>query len=185
MIVLATFWSLTDLLTIFVSMLLPPAAWLALASVTLWALVFALRRRAGGYKQWFPLGICLVAATIGVLAPFTDLWLSVNYRFHHTARLRVIAALEARQLPTPQTSDSTMMVHLPWAASVSNGGGDILVERRHGHLMVLFFTYRGILSHYSGYIYTSDDAPALTEAFGDSVRQSRRIAPHWFFAAFY
>ena len=78
-----------------------------------------------------------------------------------------------------------MVVHLPWATSTSTGGGDILVERENGRLVVLFFTYRGILSHYSGYVYSSDDPPALNDVFGDRVRQSWKVEPRWFFAAFY
>jgi len=184
-ILLATFWSITDLITIFLSMFLPAVAWVALAGVTLWALVFALRHRHDGKKPWLPFGICIVAAIAGLLVPFTDLWLSVNYRLHRGARTRVVAALEEGQLPTPRTSDSTMVVHLPWATSTSTGGGDILVERENGRLVVLFFTYRGILSHYSGYVYSSDDPPALSDVFGDRVRQSWKVEPHWFFAAFY
>ena len=184
-IVLATFWSLTDLSSIFFTMLLPTAAWLALGGVALWGLVFALRRHKDGKKRWLPFVICVAAAAIGAFVPFTDLWLSANYHLHRAARMRVVTALETGQLPTPTKLNSTMVVHLPWAAGTSNGGGDILVEREEGRLVVLFFTYRGILSHYSGYIYSSDDPPALSQAFGDRVRQLTKMEPHWFFAAFY
>jgi len=185
LVVLATFWTLTDLITILLAMFLPTVAWLSLAGIALWALVFAVRHPHQGRKPWVPLAICVGAAAVGALFPFTDLWLSVNYHLHRSGRMRVITALEEGQLPTPRTSDSTVVVHLPWATGTSNGGGDILVERESDRLVVLFFTYRGILSHYSGYVYTSDDPPALSRAFGERVRQSTKVEPHWFFAAFY
>jgi hypothetical protein len=184
-IVLATFWTLTNVSSIFITMFLPIAAWLALGGVAVWGLVLALRRRKDGKKPWLPFAICLAAAAIGAFVPFTDVWLSANYHLHRAARKRVVTALETGQLPTPSTLNSTMVVHLPWAAGTSSGGGDILVEREEGRLLVLFFTYRGILSHYSGYIYSSDDPPGLSEAFGDHVRQLTKMEPHWFFAAFY
>jgi hypothetical protein len=77
-----------------------------------------------------------------------------------------------------------MVVHLPWASGTSNGGGDVLVSRNTHGLSVLFFTYRGILSHYSGYLYRSDTLSLPVEVFGDRVCESQRMEQHWFFAAY-
>src|SRR6266567_1678163 len=156
LLISATFWSLVDIITIFLTPFLAKAAWLAVGCAALWALGLAVYRRGRPLRIWLPLAICVVGGASGQWVPFTDLWLRANYHVHRDARRRIVTAFETRQLPAPTAQDSTMVVHLPWAPSTSNGGGDVLVSRNATGLSVLFFTYRGILSNYSGYLYRSD-----------------------------
>ena len=180
----ATFWSLVGFITIFLAPFVLQAVWIALGGVALCALGLALFRHGRPLRIWAPLAICAIGGALGHWVPFTDIWLSANYHLHRRARHRVASAFEAGQLPLPTAHDSTMVVHLPWAASASNGGGDVLISRGERGLSVLFFTYRGILSHYSGYLYRTDTLPTPPEVFGDRVCEAEPVESHWSFVAF-
>jgi hypothetical protein len=63
------------------------------------------------------------------------------------------------------------------------GGNEVVVERHGGETYILFFTYRGILDNYSGFLYvTNGGSPSL---FSDlSEEQFTQIVPQeqdWYF----
>jgi hypothetical protein len=65
---------------------------------------------------------------------------------------------------------------------VSKGGNEIVVEEHGGQRFVFFYTYRGILSHYSGYLFvpTGADPRSFRDAADRRIAFDRRSA-NWYF----
>ncbi len=62
-------------------------------------------------------------------------------------------------------------------------GGAIMVERDDGVTSVFFFTFRGVLDNFSGYMYRSNDTPPPQYLMGGDWVQIERKQPYWFFCA--
>ncbi|MEK1832858.1 hypothetical protein AAAC51_39785 [Priestia megaterium] len=51
---------------------------------------------------------------------------------------------------------------------MSKGGGDIVVETKGKAKSILFFTYRGMLDNFSGFVYNpNDNKPSKSDFNGD------------------
>ena len=48
---------------------------------------------------------------------------------------------------------------------------------------IFFFTFRGILDNFSGFIYRSDDNPPLNGDFSGDFVEMKKLRSHWFWAA--
>jgi hypothetical protein len=61
--------------------------------------------------------------------------------------------------------------------------GEVLIDRRDGKSFILFFTFRGILDRFSGYVYSpTDDPPAKDQFLGDGI-EIDHVAPNWYWYA--
>jgi len=76
------------------------------------------------------------------------------------------------------------LISLPgYDCVLSTGGCEVMVDHDGKKTFVLFFTFRGVLDRFSGFVYSpTDDPPAKTQFLGDGV-QIDRLAPHWFWYA--
>lgn len=68
---------------------------------------------------------------------------------------------------------------------LSRGGGLIMVERYESGIGVFFFTFRGILDNFSGFIYRNDNACPNSTDFSGDFKQIKKIGEGWFWAASY
>ena len=70
------------------------------------------------------------------------------------------------------------------AALVSKGGNEIIVEIHDGARYVFFFTYRGILDNYLGFLFVpAGGDPRRFSDLGEPSTQLIRRDEHWYFAA--
>jgi hypothetical protein len=179
-------WSIIDLITPFLFLPLQGLLWLMFVGASVWSVVYWIRNRRLR-QSWIPFLICGLSVCLVMTVPFTDLWLQYDFRIRRNARERIVQEVLERKLG-PALEDSRMpkLVTLPRGAPrVSMGGNEILALMRDGKTYVFFFTYRGILRNYAGFLYVPTDGnPA---AFADLNEQSRtwidRYDEHWFFAS--
>jgi len=68
---------------------------------------------------------------------------------------------------------------------LSNGGGDILLEKANEQYFVLFFTYRGVLDNFSGFVYSSDNKKPQLRQFGGYIKAIVKMKKHWYYISFY
>lgn len=176
-------WSLIDWLTPLLYVAALGAVWLVFALAVLSALFSAFRHRRQGPRAALPLGLCLAAFLLAMLAPFTDLWLWVNFHRHQAEREAVVRQISGGEL-RPGTSPHDKLVALPPGSGLSQGGDQVIVERHDGRLYVLFFTYRGILDNYSGFLFVPPGGdPALFDARQGRTPQLIRYGEHWYFTS--
>jgi hypothetical protein len=86
----------------------------------------------------------------------------------------------------PNVSHNPTLIHLPDSlGTLSLGGNDIVATREEGDLHVFFFTFRGILDNYSGFMYSESGGKLEQPDFrGDTLIESTKMADHWYYVAF-
>jgi len=58
-----------------------------------------------------------------------------------------------------------------------------MVERSRDATYILFFTYRGVLDNFSGFMYRSDNTLPAEGDFGGNWAEKKRIDQNWFWVA--
>ncbi|WP_246277129.1 hypothetical protein [Neobacillus endophyticus] len=84
----------------------------------------------------------------------------------------------------PNVKDSPWLIHLPKQyQGLSVGGGDIIIEKTGNGYSILFFTYRGILDNFSGFVYTPNDQNPSTKAFDGDFKEIEKMDKNWYFVS--
>ena len=187
LLVLGAFWQwvIMDWVTPF---LFPAVQLIGFALLTMSLVVsistLASRLRKGQGLDVGPLGINLVTIVLLLLVPFTTLWLDANYYWHRAARIQVVEQVHAGLLK-PNVSHNASLIRLDSLSTLSLGGNEVVVRDDPRGSYVLFFTFRGILDHYSGFLYvpTGGNPESYATAVGDHFIEITPIEPHWFFVA--
>jgi hypothetical protein len=91
--------------------------------------------------------------------------------------------LDGTLQPNVEHNASLIALHgVPLGTSA--GGNEIVVERHEGSTYVFFFTFRGILDSYSGYLFVSGDAdPKLFADMSEPEAEIIEVEEHWYFAS--
>jgi hypothetical protein len=66
---------------------------------------------------------------------------------------------------------------------LSKGGGDIMVDTSDGITSIFFYTYRGVLDNFSGYMYRSNDTHPIRDFMGGDWAETTRKDRYWYFCA--
>lgn len=174
-------WTIVNAVTPFIALPLFGLAWLMIIVMTLWSLGYAYRCRIEGRSALAPLTICLGAILAAIYIPFTRLWLYANFHLKEEARTLVVAKIRAGEL-LPNVARNSKIIVLP-GSGVSDGDA-IVVEGRQDNPYVFFFTYRGILDNYSGFLWVPNGGSPT--GFSDANDAGTEIVPyggHWYFLA--
>jgi hypothetical protein len=180
-------WSLVDWITVFGIVPLESGLWLLLVLCAAAGLVCAAFARRLGRSATYPLVICVSAALLASCFPFTRIWIGTNYRWYRSERERVVQQVQSGEL-RPNDDYNSELITLPASTpKVSMGGNQIVVETHDGQLYVFFFTFRGILSHYSGFLYVSSGGdPRRFGDLGDLPSHTVELVEreeHWYFVS--
>lgn len=122
--------------------------------------------------------------TLGLILfyPFTDVWLDRHFRTNRDDFEHIVQMVKAGEIQ----ADDRGYANLPEGYQhLSKGGGAIIIERNGSEMRIFFFTFRGVLDNFSGFIYDSGEQPPSEFGFGGDWKQVDQIAPHWYFAASY
>jgi hypothetical protein len=127
-----------------------------------------------------PLVVNIGTLLIIQCVPFTAIWLDLEFRWNWKGYNKVIKLVEEGEIE----AEDHYLVTLPTEyRHLSKGGGQIMVNTRDDVTQVFFFTFRGVLDNFSGYMYRSDDNPPQPGDLGGDWKQVERKRPHWFFCA--
>lgn len=162
-------WSLVDWLTPFLLAPLLALIWLLVLGVLAAALFHAWRRR---WRAWLPALACSMVIAFALLAPFTRWWLWADFHGRLAAREVVIAEVQAGAL-APNVAHNASLIALGDRAQVSAGGNEVVVERHQGNVYLFFYTERGVLDRYAGYLWVGADGDP--QMFDDGMRGHARI----------
>lgn len=170
-------WNLMDLLTPFLAPLVALPVFLLFVVVGFATLVEAI---AGLWKRQFyrlmPLGVCVAALVAAVEVPWTRVMLDVDFQLHRGAREEVVRQIQQGRL-RPDPRFGTGLIKLPLRyRNLSAGGGEVVYEGGE----VLFYTFRGVLDSFAGFVYSpSDTAPGFA-SFGGDLKEVRRLRKYWY-----
>jgi hypothetical protein len=129
-------------------------------------------------RAFQPLLVNLITLLLILFVPLTEIWLDLEFRLNWSGYNEVVQMVIEGTLEP----DDIGLVRLPAEyRHLSKGGGDIIVDSSDGTLSVFFFTFRGILDNYSGFMYRSNDTPPTGEYTIGDWRQVIRKRPHWYF----
>lgn len=146
-------WSLVEIITVFLMMPLYGFVWLFFIVCLVFSLTGLLDFKSIGIKCFVPLGVHVVALILVAYVPFTMLWLKADYMINKEQREQVVDKVLNGELQ-PNVKYNASLINLSDGyPRLSRGGNDIVVEDHEGLTYVFFFTFRGVLDNYSGYLY--------------------------------
>lgn len=115
---------------------------------------------------------------------FTDIWLDNYFTWYEQDRDRIVAAVYDGSLK-PNVGYNDVVIRLPDGyPKVSMGGNDIIVEVHDNKKYILFFTFRGILDNYSGFLHVPEGGdPRRYRDLSDSTTQIIQWKGRWFYVS--
>lgn len=151
----------------------------------LWSILFFIRHRKSENKRRAitPLTCNLVTIAIAILIPFNSLIVKYDFKMYLREREKVIQLVEQQELkPNVAYNNKLILLPLPYR-HLSKGGGEIIVEGHPPDISIFFYTYRGMLDNFSGFIYKPGNEEPSNSDFGGDFKEIKKIKGHWFFAA--
>lgn len=164
-------WTLVDIITPFLQPLLELVVWGSAIIILIWAsLYMVVNIRRAKFLVIIPMLISLITLILAVFVPFTKLVTEYDFRSNFKERTAIVEQIQSGQLK-PNTSYSSSFIMLPPDhRHLSKGGGEVEYETYGSTTSVFFFTFRGILDNFSGFIYRSDgNEPSPTDFGGDFI----------------
>ena len=174
-------WNVLDLLTPLLGLPLIGLVWLTSLLVAALLLILGVRRWRQGPGEALPVLVLVPAILVAWFAPLTNLWIEANFKLKRQDRERVVALIHEGQL-RPNVAHNASLIALPSDSGLSTGGNEVVVERGRAGKFVFFFTFRGILDHYSGFLWVPEGSEAQQFTWAaDSGTQIIRFADNWYF----
>ncbi len=136
-------------------------------------------------KNWKPLVIQLIIIIICIYVPFVKIYMKLDFIIYKEDRKQVIELIEQKKL-IPNVEYNNEMIHLPKQfLSTSKNGGDILVQEKENSTLIFFYTYRGILDNFSGFIYSFNDIKPIKSDFNSDFKEIIKVENNWYYVTSY
>jgi hypothetical protein len=180
----AFYWDIVDIFTPFLAPLLMLGFWMCFFASGVFCLVMWLQHRKTHFVQGATaIIIHFLTLIIVIYVPFHTIMLDLNFRLNYHSRMQVVAMVE-QQKRASQTTTEEIEVSLPNGyRHLSRGGGDIIVDRSPTLTIVFFYTFRGILGSFSGFMYRSDNSSPQQDDLGGEYVQIEKLRDHWYWVA--
>lgn len=138
-----------------------------------------------GFRSLIPSATIATSVLIVQTVPFTKLWLDIDFFLYKEKRSEIVEKIARGELE-PNVDHNPRLISLGDSFPLlSMGGNEVIVEGHGDRKYVLFYTYRGILDNYSGFLYVPDGGNP--SAFGDlNEFLSTRAEPmekNWYFVS--
>jgi len=134
-------------------------------------------------KDWKPFTIQILTILLWLFFPFTQVMLDLDFKMNKSERKEVVEMVENGTLKPNVSYDSSLILLPKKYEQLSKGGGEIVIEK-NGDL-VLFFTYRGMLDNFSGFVYSPNDKKPNQSDFDGDFKQIEKLDKNWYFVGSY
>ncbi|HWK21651.1 MAG TPA: hypothetical protein VNS08_01350 [Ureibacillus sp.] len=134
-------------------------------------------------KDWKPFTIQILTILLWLFFPFTQVMLDLDFKMNKSERKEVVEMVENGTLKPNVSYDSSLILLPKKYEQLSKGGGEIVIEK-NGDL-VLFFTYRGMLDNFSGFVYSPNDKKPNQSDFDGDFKQIEKLDENWYFVGSY
>lgn len=173
-------WDLIDIITEFLMLPIWLFVYAFFIIMTIWTLIHLLKNR-----KWQPFVIQLITILLWFFFPFNQINLDLNFRIHQDKREEVATKIENGVIK-PNVPNSPSLIQLPKEyTQLSKGGGDIVVETKGKAKSILFFTYRGMIDNFSGFVYNPNDNKPSKSDFNGDFKQIKKVHKNWYYVSFY
>ena len=173
-------WDLVDMITEFLMLPIWLFVYAFFIIMTIWTLIHLLKNR-----KWQPFVIQLITILLWLFFPFNQINLDLNFRSHQDKREEVATKIENGVIK-PNVPNSPSLIQLPKEyTQLSKGGGDILVETKGKAKSILFFTYRGMIDNFSGFVYNPNDNKPSKSDFNGDFKQIKKVHKNWYYVSSY
>jgi hypothetical protein len=173
-------WDLVDMITEFLMLPIWLFVYAFFIIMTIWTLIHLFKKR-----KWQPFVIQLITISLWFFFPFNQVNLDLNFKIHQDKREEVATQIENGVIK-PNVSDSPSLIQLPKKyTQLSKGGGDIVVETKGKAKSILFFTYRGMLDNFSGFVYNPNDNKPSKSDFNGDFKQIKKVHKNWYYVSSY
>lgn len=170
-------WNLIEIFSPF----LMPVVWLLVYGFFLAVFIVSTIRLLK--KNWKPFGVQIITILLLFLIPFNQIVLDIDFKVNTKERDEVISKIQDGTLK-PNVPHNSSLIHLPDNYDhLSKGGGDIVIEKQGEKYSVLFFTFRGVLDGFSGFVYSPNDQEPQLRSFGGNLKEIVKIEDYWYFIA--
>jgi len=153
-------WSIIDRITPFLYMPLWAIVWIFFIFTFAASIVCFLKWKRLGIKSLLPLSVSIATFIIIYIVPFTDIWLKIDFERYKKERNEIVQKIYNSELK-PNVDHNPSLIALgknyPY---ISAGGNEIVTKGNYRSKYVFFFTYRGVLDNYSGFLYVPEDRNA-------------------------
>ncbi|MPW27077.1 hypothetical protein GC105_14945 [Alkalibaculum sp. M08DMB] len=169
-------WIIVDKLTVFILLPISFCVYAFFIGITVATVINWLKNK---FRK--PLAVQVITILLLFFFPFNQIILNIDFKSNMYERQEVVAMVKNHTLK-PNISYNPSLIHLPEKYThLSKGGGDIIVEKYEEEYNVFFFTFRGILDNYSGFVYTSNDVIF----FEEDIKQTKKFDESWYFIGSY
>jgi len=173
-------WDLVDVITEFLMLPVWLVVYAFFITITVCTLIHLFKN-----KKWQPLAIQLIAIALWIYFPFDQVNLDLNFKIHQNKREEIAAKIE-NGIIKPNVPDSPSLVQLPKEYSgMSKGGGEVDLETKGKTKSILFFTYRGMLDNFSGFVYVPNDNRPLKSDFDGNFNEIEKVHKNWYYVSSY
>ncbi|MHC5530497.1 hypothetical protein [Priestia megaterium] len=173
-------WDLVDIITEFLMLPIWLFVYAFFIIMTIWTLIHLFKKR-----KWQPFVIQLITISLWFFFPFNQVNLDLNFKIDQDKREEVATKIENGVIK-PNVSDSPSLIQLPKKyTQLSKGGGDIVVETKGKAKSILFFTYRGMLDNFSGFVYNPNDNKPSKSGFNGDFKQIKKVHKNWYYVSSY
>ncbi|MFP7732412.1 hypothetical protein ACLHDF_03130 [Priestia aryabhattai] len=182
LVILVSFfqWNLVDIVTEFLMLPIWLFVYAFFIIMTVWALIHLFKSR-----NWQPFFIQLITIALWLFFPFNQVNLDLNFKIHQDKREEVAAKIENGVI-NPNVSDNPSLIQLPKEyTQLSKGGGAIVLETKGKAKSILFFTYRGMLDNFSGFVYDPNDNKPSKSDFDGDFKQIEKVHKNWYYVSSY
>lgn len=178
-------WSLVDVVSVFFAWL----PWAPVGILALAAMVAAIRL---AYRRWrirpgaalLPLAFLVMGIGAMQFVDFTELWLTANFQYRRAEREEVVRQIESGELQPSAFRPAFSVAALPGPlAATSLGGGEVMVQRDGATLRIFFYTFRGVLDRFAGFVYSSDGTAPKNGDFAGRFFINRQIGDRWYYVS--
>ena len=178
-------WSLIDLLTPFLIIPLLGVIWIIYLSTWIWSIAYLLHHRKKWRKSCAAFAVCFGTFLIVLLVPFTQIWLKYDFWVNRSAREQVVLEIDRGKLIPNVAHNSSLIALGKNYPNLSMGGNEIVVEEHDRKKYIFFFTFRGILDSYSGFIWIprGGDSNKYSDAHKSDLTEIVPFAENWFYAS--
>lgn len=132
------------------------------------------------HMAYAPLVIISITIAMALFFPFTKMTLELDFWTNFKARNTVVALIENGALQ-PE-AENPHLIKLPWYCKhLSKGGGEVRIVNYGEQEFYLFYTFRGFVDNYSGFIYLPDEQ--VVDAAKDYFIQVQKMYGGWYYCA--
>jgi hypothetical protein len=171
-------WNIVEILTPF--LMLP--IWLVVFGFFLFVTVITITRLIKN-KDWKPIAIQSITVLLLLFFPFNQIVLDIDFKMNSAEREAVVKMVETGTLK-PNVPHNSSLIHLPEEYNhLSKGGGEVVVEKMDKGYIILFFTYRGILDNFSGFLYTPNGQTPSKNVLNGDFKEIKKLDKNWYFVS--